>query len=178
MKLYIYEDYKKMFPQLQGRSLTDMLIAESLKNCGIKGCRILRTKKGKPYVDLYEGGYHGQEDVHFSVSHSGPYFACLISSVPVGIDVQQYRNADAARIGNRYFTEAERRYIEARGEDGFFFIWARKEAYAKYTGRGLEEIMAGTPVLDRRDVEFIDFQLEKGVQCSCCIMIKKDERDI
>ena len=71
------------------------------------------------------------------------------------------------KISRRYFTAREQRFVQEAGADGFFRLWARKEAYSKYTGLGLEEIMKGTEVLGRDDVEFFDFQLEKGIYCSC-----------
>ncbi len=164
MELYIYEDYRVMFPESSGRHLTDILIKDALRAYGIKDCKIMRTDKGKPYVEKSESSFQ----THISVSHSGPYFVCLISSDPVGVDVQEERHVNARKIGCRYFTCREREIIDRRGNDGFFFIWARKEAYSKYTGLGMEEIFKGTPVIDREDVEFVDFQLEKGVYCSCC----------
>lgn len=170
MELYIYEDYKDMFPEAGGRELTDMLIIHTLKEMGIRVDKVLRTEKGKPYVQRADCAFRAQweGDVYISVSHSGAYFACLVSREPVGVDIQQHRRVKALKISRRYFTREETRYIEKNGEEGFFFIWARKEAYCKYTGRGMEEILKGTPVLGRGDVKFVDFQLEKGVYCSCC----------
>lgn len=167
MELYIYEDYKDMFPETEGRELTDMLIIKSLADSGIYADKVLRTEKGKPYIPETASG----SKIYVSVSHSGGCFACLVSSVPAGVDLQQQRKIKAGQISRRYFTADEIRYIEENGDEGFFFIWARKEAYCKYTGRGLEEIIKGTAVLGRDDVEFVDFQLEKGMYCSCCIMI-------
>lgn len=167
MVLYIYEDYKKLFPGIEGRQLTDLLIINTLKQCGVYADKILRTEKGKPYIERDTFG----QCTYISVSHSGSYFVCLISDKPVGIDIQQQRKVKAENIAQRYFTEEEQNYIQSKGDEGFFFIWARKEAYSKYTGKGLEEIFKGINVLTRDDVEFIDFQLEKGMYCSCCIMI-------
>ena len=167
MELYIYEDYKEVLPGIDGRALTDMLIIKSLEESGISADKVLRTDKGKPYVSVQ----NFDEDIYISVSHSGRYFVCVVSRVPVGVDIQQQRKVKADNISRRYFTSDEIRYIDKTGEDGFFFIWTRKEAYCKYTGRGLEEIIKGTQVIGRKDVEFIDFQLEKGMYCSCCMMI-------
>lgn len=160
MKLYIYENYKDLFPGLTGRELTDRLIAEALEEYGAADTTIHRTDKGKPYTD---------GDVFFSVSHSGEHLVCLVSEKPVGVDIQSERRADVTKISRRYFTQEECRYVDETGSEGFFLLWTRKEAYCKYTGRGLEEIIKGTPVLNREDVEFFDFQLEKGLYCSCCI---------
>lgn len=166
MELYIYENYKDMFPEAAGRQLTDILIKEALADCGIENCRIMRTDKGKPYVEQSDSA----APVYISVSHSGAYFVCLISDCPVGVDIQTERKVNAGRIGRRCFTCREQQLAERQGDDGFFSLWTRKEAYSKYTGLGMEEILKGTEVIGRDDVEFTDFQLEKGVYCSCCRM--------
>lgn len=160
MKLYFFENYKELFPDLTGQCLTDRLIIRALEEYGTSACRIHRTDRGKPYVD---------KDVHLSVSHSGEHFVCLISEKLVGVDIQKARRADMTKISRRYFTREECDYADEAGSEGFFLLWTRKEAYCKYTGRGLEEILKGTSVLNREDVEFFDFQLEKGLYCSCCI---------
>ena len=64
-----------------------------------------------------------------------------------------------------------KRELSEKGVDSHVIeadVYKRQEAYCKYTGRGMEEILKGTPVLGRGDVKFVDFQLEKGVYCSCC----------
>jgi len=189
MKLYIYEDYKEIFPEHHGRKLTDMMIKKALREHGITEAEILRTEKGKPYVSIPgavngknsssqpdDGGDSALEtkrdlvcnEIYISVSHSGRYFVCVISDAPVGVDVQEARSVKAMNIAGRYFTAEEIKYIEETGDEGFFLIWTRKEAYSKYTGLGLEEIMKGTDVLNRNDVKFTDFMMEKGIYCSCC----------
>lgn len=125
------------------------------------------------------GGDSGADgEIHVSASHSGRYFLCLVSDSPVGVDVQQERRTAAEKISARYFTDREQQYVRKNGDDGFFRLWTRKEAYSKYTGLGMEEIMKGTEVVGRDDVEFFDFQLEKGIYCSCCMMIRTEEKDI
>lgn len=166
MELYIIEDFRDCFPELQGSALTDALIMDCIEAYGICNAKVCRTEKGKPYVEI-DGGK--DTSVFVSVSHSGDYFLCLVADVPVGIDVQHARRVKVQRISSRYFTSKEQQYMEAHGEAGFFTLWTRKEAYSKYVGTGLEEILRGTEVLDREDVTFLDFQLEKGVYCSCCI---------
>lgn len=166
MELYIYEDYRELFPESCGRELTDLLIIETMKNYGVDDVSIMRTEKGKPYMENKENCR-----LHFSVSHSGRYFVCLVDEFPVGVDVQQQRRMKYEKISRRYFTAEERKFVDKNGENGFLVIWTRKEAYSKLTGRGLEEIIKGTDVLARTDVEFTDIQLEKGVYCSCCRMI-------
>ncbi|MDO4745548.1 MAG: 4'-phosphopantetheinyl transferase superfamily protein [Bacillota bacterium] len=161
MELYIIEKYKNRYPFLKGRRLTDALILDCLKEYGIENPEVQRTDKGKPYSTT--------GDVHLSVSHTKELFLCIIDEAPVGIDVEVRRATNFDKISHRYFTAEEKAYIDENGEAGFFKIWTRKEAYSKLTGRGLEEIIKGTPVLERDDVEFTDMQLEDGVWCAYCV---------
>ncbi|MDR1246966.1 MAG: 4'-phosphopantetheinyl transferase superfamily protein [Clostridiales Family XIII bacterium] len=116
---------------------------------------------GKPY-------FTDMPDVHFSISHSGRFWACLMTGAAVGLDVEDItarRERDAGReidagerylkIARRYFTDDERRETEdaaARGPHEliarFFFVWTRKEAYVKYTGRGMGAGLGEFSVLD------------------------------
>lgn len=160
MELYVFENYKGLFPELEGSELTDQLIKEALIEHGAEMNEVLRTAKGKPYVD---------GEIFISVSHSENHFVCLIGEKNVGVDIQKERNANITKISSRYFTDNECEYVRNAGAEGFFRLWTRKEAYCKYTGLGLEEILKGTSVLEREDVEFFDFQLEKGLYCSCCM---------
>jgi len=178
MELYLIEDYRDSFPGKSGSELTDMLITESLYQYGFDGSddktpAILRTEKGKPYTDVSKDG----RQVHFSVSHSGSCFACIFSRQPVGIDIQQVRHANIDKLSRRYFTQEEQEYVREHGSDGFFRLWTRKEAYAKLTGLGIEEIMRKTSVLDRKDVDFSDFRLSDDMYCSCCTMAEGDENE-
>lgn len=172
MELYIIEKYNERYPELKGSSLTDALIRDCLEEYGVQDPQVLRTPKGKPYAELCtmpEAEKEKSSDVHLSVSHSGDYFLCIIADRPVGIDVQERKGSNAAKIADRYFSDREKEYVKENGENGFFTIWTRKEAYSKLTGDGLAEIIRGTDVLDRDDVVFTDFQLEDGVWCSYCI---------
>ena len=161
MEIYIIEKYKERHPQMKGSELTDALIKDCLEEYGVEDFHVLRTPKGKPYVELC--------DTYLSVSHSGEYFLCIIAERPVGIDVQERKNSNSDKIAERYFTEREKSFIRDNGENGFFTVWTRKEAYSKLTGEGIAEIIRGTEVIDREDVVFTDFQLEDGVWCSYCI---------
>ncbi|MBQ2845848.1 MAG: 4'-phosphopantetheinyl transferase superfamily protein, partial [Firmicutes bacterium] len=149
MEIYIIEKYKERYPQMKGSELTDALIKDCLEEYDVEDPQILRTPKGKPYVELC--------DTYLSVSHSGEYFLCIIAERPVGIDVQERKNSNSDKIAERYFTEREKSFIRDNGENGFFTVWTRKEAYSKLTGEGIAEIIRGTEVIDREDVVFTDF---------------------
>ncbi len=85
MKLYIYEFSS---PRRNGQNSTDKLVLGALSEY----CReekiplqkspvIHRPLSGKPMFE--ESGFH------FSVSHSGNLWACLIGITPVGLDIQK-----------------------------------------------------------------------------------------
>jgi len=172
MELYIIENYKERYPKLKGSRLTDEMIKDCLREYGLQAPQVLRTPKGKPYVELckrQEGGTSLWEGLHLSVSHSGEYFLCIVGDKPVGIDVQERKGRNASKIADRYFSDLEKEYVKENGENGFFTVWTRKEAYSKLTGEGLAEIIRGTEVIGRDDVEFTDFMLEDGVWCSYCV---------
>ena len=90
--------------------------------------QILREEKGKPYFPDFP--------VHFSLSHSESMWMCMFAGTPCGLDVQKMRKCSWEKIAERNFTDREIRYAELFGEEGFFQVWVRKEALAKYTGKG------------------------------------------
>lgn len=99
-------------------------------------------------------GAHGKPELpnvalEYNVSHSGILWVCIVGEEPVGIDIQEVRPADYEKIADRFFTKDELHYVELWGEDGFFDIWVRKEAYVKYLGAGFAgEGFSGFSVLD------------------------------
>ena len=88
---------------------------------------ILRDRNGKPY---WQGG-----ELYFNYSHSGDRLLCAVHTAPVGADIEKL-GAYRERVARRVCTPAEYRYI-AGDAVRFLEVWTRKEAYAKYTGRGL-----------------------------------------
>lgn len=76
----------------------------------------------------------------FNLSHSGEYVLCALSTTEIGVDIQQRRGKNEAKLARRFFSEREIMALEQAGTDGrelFYRLWARKEAYGKLTGRGV-----------------------------------------
>ena len=161
MELYLIESYRDAFPELKGRELTDELIRRILKQSGVSCPQILRTPEGKPYIET--------EEVCFSVSHTADTFALAVDDAPLGLDIQYRRDAKASRIGRKYFTEQEQEMVREGGLDAFFRIWTRKEAYGKYLGTGLLDVLDRVPVYGRSDVSFLEIDFGDGLYgCVCC----------
>ncbi len=171
MYLYIYDQYQG---GPEGRKRTEALvrrcaewyIREERVNIGTVSPIILRTERGKPYFK--------EVPVEFSVSHTGRLWVCLIDRDPVGVDIQYMRKCRREPIAGRYFTPDEQEYATAMGEAGFFQIWTRKEAYVKFTGEGINEKMKDVSTLRSNEVEFVDFDIQKGVKGSCCMKEKRE----
>ena len=103
-------------------------------------------------------GLHGKppavDGVHYSLSHSGNFAACLIGRSENGLDIQVRRPVREG-LEKRFFAKEENDYLDGlqgSGEaqevsDAFFTIWTLKEAYAKYTGKGMSEGFSGFSVM-------------------------------
>ncbi len=90
---------------------------------------ILRRPQGKPYfVNL---------PIEFNISHSGQMWVCIMGQGQCGIDIQEIRECNFKKLAGRYFSREEQSFVLKNGLEGFFCIWAMREALAKYTGRGL-----------------------------------------
>jgi phosphopantetheinyl transferase len=113
--------------------------AETLRNAAIE-----KGAMGKP---CFAGLPSPQ--VHYSVSHSGPWWGCLMAAEPVGFDLEVRREGVSwEKIARRFFTEAERALVLAGGPDAFFDVWVRKEACVKYLGSGLARSLSAFSVAE------------------------------
>ncbi len=108
-----------------------------------------KEPKGKPYfVDLPLNEGVRTASVHFSVSHSGDWWGCLMAEEPVGFDLEVCRKkVSYERISERFFTEEEHDWILSLGQEAFFEVWVRKEAYVKFLGTGLGEGLSSFTVI-------------------------------
>ncbi len=114
------------------------------------GLALHRDSKGKPYLVRKSSGQR-EPGIHFSISHSGGLWACVISDCPCGFDLQQRRPANYELLAKRFFSPRECAYVEAAGAEGFYEIWTRREALAKYTGLGFFGMSEVRPCLVDED---------------------------
>lgn len=114
----------------------------------LAGMVIRRGVKGKPYFSDGSEIVNGAKAIHFSVSHSGDYWGCLMADEPVGFDMEVIREkVQYKKIAHRFFAAEECEMIRAEGRESFFEVWVRKEAYVKYLGTGLSEGLSGFSVV-------------------------------
>lgn len=110
----------------------------------VKNVEIGRLASGNPY--LFYGEDNNSVDLPaISISHSGPWLACLLSNsqAPASIDLEDLTVSRAYNnLADYAFFEKEKRFVLEHGKTGFYKLWTAKEALAKCQGRGLSEALA------------------------------------
>ncbi len=91
--------------------------------------QLTHGSRGKPYLI-------GDNVPFFSLSHSGNLVVCAVADSEIGLDAQQ-RTPYREKVAERWFTVTERVWLAADPDGRFSALWARKEAYCKFTGFGL-----------------------------------------
>ncbi len=144
LKTYVYEDeYRNalLYPHTGLRHLGWLVMVRSVFTdffgWSKDDYRILKTEAGKPFCDRKEGWA-------FSVSHSGDYVIAIFSDRgDVGADIEKHRGVRMP-VARRYFSSHELEIIKNGGEDAekyFYDFWTIREAYVKYRGGRLGEMM-------------------------------------
>jgi len=88
-----------------------------------------------------------------SISHSGPWIACLLSDAQskACIDMEDLsKNRPVEKLAAHAFSDEETQYVLHMGKIGFYKLWTAKEAIAKCRGKGLSEALKmdiGSPFL-------------------------------
>ncbi len=220
MYLYVYnskeqkKDERNKKERINSSDFSDRMVIKALRDFSgreklgltteaFKRIAIRREEKGKPYFTMTKDSKEDKGDtekearwsVHYSVSHSGDWWGCLMAEEPVGFDLEVYRQVNNyEKISRRFFTQEEYAFILSTGLKGFFELWVRKEAYIKFIGTGLSEGLNSFAVI--KDEEFShqvsgkkkedqervisiirSFEFEAGVQAAYCsssgILIKE-----
>lgn len=127
-------------------------VVEKLKGRKYKSEEIIRTlfkselshnDKGAPVVD--EG--------FISISDTKNYWACAVSDVPIGLDIEECGRKILPSVAKRLHKD-EREYLAPLSEGGsewnneFLSIWVKKEAYMKLLGEGLRAGLSSFSVID------------------------------
>ncbi len=131
-------------------------VQSALRECtGIDSAEVLYTSRGKPYVKGLP------EEKFISVTTADEVMVVVFSDKPVGIDGEHMTRFEAnaragkpdyATLAERFFMPDEADYVRDSDSEGEAFarIWVAKEAYCKYTGKGLSD--------------FVNFSVSDGVK--------------
>ena len=143
--------------------LARKLIAERTgKN--INEIKIFRASNGRPYC--------GEEEIFFSLSHSGNWVACSIGNVLNGVDVEKLDRKLDINIAKKFFLKSEYEKIITLDEDEqrkkFFEYWTLKESCLKcmdlseWTGVDCEKL-----INSGNEIEGKNFYLSDSVVGVC-----------
>ena len=144
------------------------IVAEALLrySVGTGDYQVERTPQGKPYLK-------DRQDVHFNLTHSGPWVAIAWSDAPVGLDVEAFREkVRCQKLARQFFCPDEQAYLQAEPSEElsrFFQLWTKKESYLKYLGTGLTKSLRSFSVLEpeKLGVRFHSWHLEEASMTLC-----------
>ncbi len=87
--------------------------------------------KGKPICEI--------ENIFFSLSHSGRYVACAVSSHPIGVDIQWQKETNQNAV-EKVLTKNQLDMIRSmppkKQANAYYDFWCLKEALYKVTNEG------------------------------------------
>lgn len=117
---------------------------------------------GKPYLA-------DSPDIHFNWSHCNLGIALAISSEPVGVDIESFDRYDEKLTDFVMSAEESASVRNSQNPDqAFIRLWTEKEAFVKYTGKGIADDMKG--ILEQhKDVHIRTFaDCPEGCAISVC----------
>ncbi|HIY02574.1 MAG TPA: 4'-phosphopantetheinyl transferase superfamily protein [Candidatus Blautia faecipullorum] len=141
--------YYTEIPEMYKNKRMEHMIGEKLLETGLKkeyGLNLkyeprARGEHGKPFFTL-------QPRIHYNISHSGKYVVCVFAGEEVGIDIQEHKEVNYARLLERMVPAAMiREILEADSlQKAFFAQWVLREAYIKWTGEGFSRDVRTIPM--------------------------------
>jgi 4'-phosphopantetheinyl transferase len=150
----------------------DVVIDSSCFDCG--------KPHGKPKISGLE----------VSISHSGDWVAlALTDAAPVGVDVEEVRDAEVDDLARISFSPAELAVFDTVPQQdrkgAFFTYWSRKEAVVKATGKGMSVpmskltltrhdepprvVLSTSPDVDVDTVHMVDLTVGDGYRASVAV---------
>jgi phosphopantetheinyl transferase len=121
---------------------SDQLLRSALEDTD--ALEIKRDSNGKPFFPQIP-------EIHFSISHSGWFWACVFHEKEIGLDIEdptiRRKAIPIDRLAKRYFSPEEQEFCEGRDLKTFLQIWTRKEAYLKCVGTGISGGLSGFSVV-------------------------------
>lgn len=169
--LFWQDRQRSLFAELLLRTM--LMRSKGFRNHDI---RFVEMPNGKPVLLT-------DPTVHFNISHSGDWMACIVDDGAVGIDVEKINNTDLS-LSDRFFSRCEHAEI-LRSDDPvqkFFEYWTLKESYIKFIGTGLSmplnsfsmKFLKGGEVRVEANgvllpgVYFRQYEIEDGYKAAAC----------
>lgn len=104
------------------------------------------------FKDEYDKPQLPNQEFHFSISHSFPYVACVLSAdAAVGIDIQCWHKSILAL--QQKFLSPEEQLFCGNNPEKITLAWTAKEAAYKFQGRRGVEFIEHLPITDWQEKE-------------------------
>ena len=113
------------------------------------GLELAHDEGGAPFLRSEEGA----AERFVSITDTKNYWACAVEGSRIGLDMEEAGRAVKPAVAKRFHKD-EQAYLAVLSEGGrewteeFLSIWTRKEAWAKYCGKGLKLPFSEFSVLD------------------------------
>ena len=122
--------YKHLFGQFACLK-SWLMLKELLIPLGVNNMEMERNEHGKPFL-----AHH--PEVHFNLSHCKNGIAVVIDNMPVGIDIESFRQASPSLVSYT-MNETEQQAIadSSNPTAAFIILWTQKEAVLKLRGTGI-----------------------------------------
>ena len=185
--LNIVDLYVAKIPEGEIGTVIPQLRQEQIENTGHEGLRRQRyfvwklleyglhrslgLKMEKLHFSRTEQGKWSCQECYFSLSHSEDAVAVAVSKKPVGVDIEWLERQISLKIGDRVFTDAERKQAENAENITQFILtkWAAKESLFKASDE--TTFRAGDWETDRGVKTQL---LQIGDKTYCCAVASQD----
>ena len=179
--------YIARFPDGEIGTVIPQLRQEQIENTGHEGLRRQRyfvwklleyglhrslgLKMEKLQFSKTEAGKWSCKECFFSLSHSEDVVAVAVSKKPVGVDIEWLERQISLKIGDRVFTDAERKQAESAENITQFILtkWTAKESLFKASNETV--FRAGDWETDRGVKTQL---LQIGDKVYCCAVASQD----
>lgn len=124
------------FRHEQGRKLS--AVAYMLLRKALKEVYGIDEKPEFEYSEHGKPSIIGHPEIYFNLSHCRSVAACVVSSSPVGVDVEEIRDFRDA-LARHVLNDDEYASVVASQQPAreFIHLWTMKESYLKLTGEGI-----------------------------------------
>lgn len=141
--LIIYRSDLTFLDSGEGKKVFERRICNELLRDFLEDSRLeIRHKlSGSPYID--------GSDFHLSVSHSGNWFALLISDELAGVDIQTHTSKQLAKGLDYFVNDREKKLFDNEFDDRqLYAIWGAKEAIYKYFEGAISDLRENVAVIE------------------------------
>ena len=136
-------------------------------------CKALREEYGIDEPPVFDYSEHGKPsivghpEIYFNLSHCRSVAACVVSSSPVGVDVDEVREFKDS-LARQVLNDDEYAMVSSSSQPAreFIRLWTMKESYLKLTGDGITRDLKSV-LADATEYNFATSLLHSSILTVC-----------